>query len=68
MAETLISGLFSEMNRVRDLKKLYEQLPDGAGCFGAIILSEMIGDAEKAISEGDTIAMLLCYDNLRLAE
>jgi hypothetical protein len=66
MAENLMDGLLSEMNRVRDIIKVYEdQSINGAGSLAAAMMKSEIQQAEKAISEGDTIAMVLIYDILK---
>ena len=63
--ENLIEGLLSEMNRVRELIKEYEDLPGGVGFFGSSIMKVKIQQAEKAISEGDVIKELQAYEELK---
>lgn len=65
MAENLIDALLKEMNRVRELIKLYEGLPDNAGWFGASLMKVAIQKAEKAISSGDVIQELKVYEELK---
>ena len=65
MSENLIDGLFEEINRVRELIKEYEALPNNVGVFGATFMKTDISKAEKAIREGDTIQMISCYSKLK---
>ena len=64
----LVNGIQSEMSRCRELVPLYEQIPNGAGVLGAHIIKQTISASEKAIADGDTIAMLKCYEVLRNTE
>lgn len=61
----LAESIFDEMNRVRELIKEYEALPDNAGFFGASTMKASIKRAEMAISNSDAIAMLACYEDLK---
>lgn len=61
----LSSAIFDEMNRVRELIKEYESLPDGAGFFGASTMKVSIQRAEKAISDSDVVAILVAYEDLK---
>lgn len=63
----LIEGLLSEMNRVRELIPLYD-LPNGAGAFAIAQMKESIVKAEAAIADGDVIAELQCYEELKCYE
>lgn len=66
MAENLMDGLLSEMNRVRDIIKEYEHPSlNGAGQFAASFMKMDILMAEKSISEGDVIKMLQAYSKLK---
>lgn len=66
MAENLMDGLFSEMNRVRELIKEYEDPAlNGAGAFGAALMKIDIKKAEQSIKDNDVIAMLQCYEALK---
>jgi len=62
----LIEGLQSEMNRCRELVKLYDEIPTGA--FGSAMIKAEIKNAEDAIASGDTIKMLSCYKSLQGCE
>jgi hypothetical protein len=66
MAENLMDGLFSEMNRVRDIIKEYEDpMLNGAGAFAAMFMKQDIASAERAIKEGDVIKMMQAYSKLK---
>jgi hypothetical protein len=68
MAENLMEGLLSQMNRVRNVIKEYEQLPGGVGMIGASLMKIDIQKAERAIATGDVIQMLQCYSALERIE
>lgn len=59
----LIDGLQEEMNRCRELLKVYEAIP--AGAFGALMIRQIILKAEKSISSGDVIEMLRALQELK---
>lgn len=62
MAENLMDGLFSEMNRVSEIVKEYEDPSlNGAGMFAASLMRISIKAAEKSIKNNDVIEMLHCY-------
>jgi hypothetical protein len=48
MAENLMDGVFSEMTRVRELIKQYEN-PElkGAGMFAAVLMKQSIANTEQ---------------------
>lgn len=64
--ENLIEGLQREMNRVRELVKIYEDVP--MGFIGASMLQIEIKKAEHAINTGDTIEMIRCFKSLEECE
>ena len=61
----LIEGLLEEMNRVRELIKEYESLPDNAGWFGSNMMKAAIKQAEDAMAKGDVVAELKAYQELK---
>jgi len=65
MEQNLMDGLLSEMNRVRELITEYKSLPNGAGMFGATIMKHQIEAAERSISSGDVVDMMLQYQKLK---
>ena len=66
--QNLMDGLLAEMNRVRELITEYKRLPNGVGNIGAALLANNIQMAERAISSGDVIEMLVQYDKLKQCE
>jgi hypothetical protein len=62
-SENLMDGLFKEMNRCRELKKLYDEIPQGK--FGSVMIQQDINFAEQAIKENDVIKMLQAYNTLK---
>lgn len=64
--ENLMDGLFSEMNRVRELITEYEHPAlKGAGAFAAHFMKTDIQLAEKSIKDNDVVQMLVAYDKLK---
>ena len=68
MAETtnLMDGLFEQMNRAREIKKMYDEIPQGK--FGSIMIQQSIDRAEKSIKDNDVIAMLTAFKDLQEIE
>lgn len=62
----LIEGLQKELQRNREILKIYEEIPQGA--FGATMIKMAIDKAEKAMAEGDAVEMLKCYKELQETE
>jgi len=62
----LIEGIQQEQNRVRELLKEYEAIPQGA--FGAVMLRQVIAKADKAVASGDVIEMLAVLNELKKCE
>ena len=44
--QNLMDGLFTEMNRAREIKKMYDEIPQGK--FGSIMIQQSIDRAEKS--------------------
>lgn len=61
----LIEGIQAECNRVREVIKEYESLPQGAGMIGAALMKHDIQLAEKAIAMGDVLDLLKIYATLK---
>ena len=59
----LIEGLQKELNRCRDLLKLYEEVPGGA--FAASMLRREIKNAESSIESGEVSEMLIYLKKLQ---
>jgi len=63
----LAQGLVQELKRNRELLEDYKEIgPNGA--FGAMAISNVIAQAEKAQGEDDVVEMLKCYENLKLSQ
>ena len=58
----LLEGLAKQLTRNREILKLYEEIPEGV--FGAAMIRESILSGEKAMADGDTVAMLRAYKDL----
>ncbi len=66
MAENLMDGLFSEMNRVREIIKEYEHpMLKGAGFIASSMMKIDIQKAEQSIKDNDVIQMMVCYTKLK---
>lgn len=61
-----MDGLLTEMNRAREVLKLYEEIPQGA--FGAIMIKRSISFAEQSIKDNDVVQMLVAYNELKEIE
>jgi argininosuccinate lyase len=61
----LIEGLQEEMNRVREIIKVYDEVPNGAGAFASGMMKHSVKSAEAFISIGDTIGMMEAYKDLK---
>jgi len=60
---SLIKGMHEEMNRARELKKMYAEIPTGA--FGMIAIQSTIDRAEKSIEEDNVVDMVKLYAELK---
>lgn len=61
----LITGLQDEIKRVKELKELYDSLPNNAGAFASGMMTFHITEAEKKIAIGDTVGMLQAFKALQ---
>ncbi len=53
-----------EQARCRELLEQYRAIgPTGA--FGHMMISQVLARADKAVAEGDVVAMLLCYKEMQ---
>jgi len=64
----LIEGLQKEMNRVRELRQMYADLPGGVGFFGIATIDAALKEADKAIASGDLVKELRVYEDLKTIE
>lgn len=65
-SQNLMEGLLYQMNRAREIKKMYDEIPQGK--FGSIMIQQSIDRAEKSISDNDVIAMLAAFKDLQEIE
>ena len=64
--DTLGDALPREMARVRDeVLPLYDAIPIPAGIFAATMMRAPLGAAARAMAEGDVVAMIRCYEDLK---
>lgn len=61
----LIEGLQEEIKRVKEIIKEYEELPSDAGAFASVMMKSSIKNAENAIVNMDTVAMLSAIKDLK---
>lgn len=66
-SKSLAEALPIEQARVRELLTQYRQI-GGAGLFGALMMEQALGRADQAAVQGDTVAMLRSYEELRSFE
>lgn len=62
----LMEGLLKELDRVKEIKKQYDSIPEGI--FGAAMIKLAIVRAEKSIIEGDVVAMITSCRELQEIE
>lgn len=62
----LIEGLHEQMDRARELRKVYEGIP--MGFVGASFIDQDIRQAEQSIANGDVVEMLAAYKALEALE
>jgi arginine repressor len=67
-SQNLMQGLLDEIIRVKDIVTVYKSLPKNAGLFASVIMETLIKEAIKSISDGDTIAMIRTYKELKECE
>lgn len=60
----LAEGIEQELERNRELLKTYEDI-GGHGVFGASVIRMEIKATERAQADGDTVALLGCYERLK---
>lgn len=63
----LIEGIQKELERCIELRAEYRTI-GRAGAFALIHLDATIKEAQRCINEGDTVGMLLAYENLKGSE
>lgn len=63
---TLMDGLLKEINRAKEILKMYDEIPTGK--FGAMMIRQDIALAEKSISDNDVVQMLVAYQRLKEIE
>jgi hypothetical protein len=61
----LIEGLHKEMDRVREIIKIYDDLPNNAGAFASGMMKFSIENAENLMAIGDTIGMMKALNDLK---
>lgn len=64
MSTTLGDALPAEMARVRKLQQIYAEIgPEGT--FARMLMEHSLRRADKAVMEGDVVAMIACLEDLR---
>ena len=63
--KNLMQGLCQEIDRIKEIVKIYEDQPDYAGMVAAYFMKADIKQAESARNMGDTIEMKRAYQNLK---
>lgn len=59
----LIKEIHKELERVRELKKFYDEIP--MGFIGASMIDLVIKKTEKSIEDNNVVLMLKCYEELK---
>ena len=63
-AATLGYALPREMSRVRELIPMYESIGP-AGGFAVLMMKRALDVAQKALAEGDVVAMIRAHEDLK---
>lgn len=63
MNQNLMQGTIRELKRARELLVFYKNIRLGAA--GALTIQQAIGQAERAMGEGDVVELLRAYGELR---
>lgn len=63
MTDTLADALPREIQRVQELLPSYDEIPTGV--FAATMMRESIKAAHRAMVEGDVVAMIRAYEDLK---
>lgn len=63
---SLMEGLHEQMNRARELQKMYDEIP--LGFIGASVIDQTIKQAERSIESCDVVEMLAAYKALEELE
>ncbi len=62
--ETLADGILKEQERCRELLEAYTEIGP-AGAFAHSMINDALRRTEKAVMQGDTVAMLALYKELK---
>lgn len=54
-----------EQARNRELLTQYRALPNNVGAFGALMIEDLLRRADEAVMNGDVVAMLRCYAEMK---
>ena len=66
--QTFPEAYDSEIERVEELLREYQQLPAASGWFGVSMLKIELDNAKKARRNQDVVEMLRCYASLQTCE
>ncbi len=62
---TLAEDFQNQLERNIELRVEYRSLPNNAGAFGALMLTNVIDKAKHALATGDVVAMLRSYEEMK---
>jgi hypothetical protein len=68
MSANMVEAIQAECNRVREVIRIYDELPNNVGIFGATWMRELVKRSEKAIAELDVVECVACLKELRDVE
>jgi len=61
----LVEGLTSEILRVTEVLRIYNELPGNAGAFAATLMKISIDKAVQAQAYGDIVEMIASFNELK---
>ena len=63
--QTLFEAYNAELARLNRAIGIYRSLPDNAGLIGAAFISQTVQQATDALNNGDTVAMLPLFEEMK---
>ena len=64
--DNILEGLQKQIDRCIDLKKIYDEIPQGM--FGGMFIQKAIDEGKKALVSGNTIDQIRCFKELETCE
>ena len=66
--DKLADAFVAEQARCRELLADYRSLPNNVGAIGGMFIEDMLQRADRAVMEGDVVAMLRIYQEMQASK